>query len=134
MIMIQYIRSYIHICRKLFAAQVLIALSLSLVAQTPMFTTNAIALDGEQYILANKGTKTVTIINKTGATIKKWAFNEPVTGLCKGKKTIYVTSSFDKGWLTAIDQPTGKILYKKETGMGGAGTIAEQGRFAHLYP
>ena len=118
MIMIQYITNHFQICRKLFAAHLLIALSLTLAAQSPMFTTNAIALDGEQYILANKGTMSVNIINKSGTTIKKWAFNEPVTGLCKNKKTIYVTSSYDKGWLTAIDLITGKILYKKEIGMG----------------
>ena len=116
--MIQYITNLIQICRKLVTSLVLIALSLHLVAQTPMFTTNAIALDGEQYLLANKGTKSVTIINQSGTTIKKWLFDQPVTGLCKNKKTIYVTSSYDKGWLTAIDLTTGKVLYKKETGMG----------------
>ena len=94
------------------------SISLTLQAQTPMLTTDAIAIDGSRFVLSNKGTKTITIIDKTGTTLKEWKFDEPVTGICINKGIVYATSSYGQGWLTAIHLETGKIEFKTETGMG----------------
>lgn len=102
------------------------SLSLTLSAQTPMLTTDAFAIDGNRYVLSNKGTKTVTIIDKIGTTLKEWKFEEPVTGICINKGIIYATSSYGQGWLTAIDIETGKIGFKTETGMGACSPTANQ--------
>ncbi len=98
-------------------------LSLTLSAQQPMFTTDVRVVEGEQFVLANKGTKSVTVINKIGTIVKDWAFDEPVTGLCISKGIVYVTSSYGKGWLTSIDLKSGKVGFKTETGMGACAPI-----------
>ncbi len=99
------------------------AITLTMSAQSPMFTTDALAVSGECFILANKGTMSVTIIDKKGSMVKEWLFDEPVTGLCINKGTVYTTSSGAKGWLTSIDLQTGKVGYKTETGMGASAPI-----------
>ena len=99
------------------------AITLTMSAQSPMFTTDALAVSGECFVLANKGTMAVTIIDKKGSKVKEWLFDEPVTGLCINKGTVYATSSGAKGWLTSIDLQTGKVGYKTETGMGACAPI-----------
>lgn len=107
-------------------------LSVTLSAQQPMFTTDVVAIDGERYVLANKGTKTVTIIDKTGKILTEWTFEEPVTGMCKSPATLYITSSYGRGWLTAIDIVSGKVGFKTETGMGACSPIINSGG-SHIY-
>jgi DNA-binding beta-propeller fold protein YncE len=98
-------------------------LSVILSAQQPMFTTDVLALDGERFVLANKGTKTVTIIDKTGKTLNVWSFEEPVTGMCLGGGRLYITSSYGHGWLTSVDPVSGKAGFKTETGMGACSPV-----------
>jgi len=97
--------------------------SLTLSAQSPMFTTDALSIDEERLILSNNGTRSVTMIDKAGRTIKEWAFEEPLTGLCLNKGTAYASSSYGRGWLTAIDLATGKTGFKTETGMGACAPV-----------
>lgn len=99
------------------------AITLTMSAQSPMFTTDALAVPGDCFVLANKGTMSVTITDKKGSMVKEWLFAEPVTGLCMNKGTVYITSSGAKGWLTSIDIQTGKVGYKTETGMGAMAPI-----------
>ncbi len=101
----------------------LAAFSITVSAQQPMFTTDALAIGGDRFVLSNKGTKNVIVIDKSGLTVKQWAFEEPVTGICMNKQTVYVTSSYGKGWLTAIDMITGKTGFKTETGMGACAPL-----------
>ncbi len=111
-----------------------ITLVLSLSAQKPMFTTDVLALDGEHYVLSNKGTKTVTVIDKAGLTLKEWLFEEPVTGICLKKGTLYATSSYGRGWLTAINMITGKVIYKTETGMGACAPVLNRdGSYIYVF-
>jgi len=100
--------------------------SLILPAQTPMFTTGIDLVGRDQFLLANKGTKSVILIDKSGRLVKEWLFDEPVTGLCLSKGTVFVTSSFGRGWLTAINLGTGKIMYKTETGVGARSPIVNK--------
>ncbi|MGV8134291.1 MAG: hypothetical protein AB2L20_03675 [Mangrovibacterium sp.] len=100
----------------------MILLSLTMSGQTPMYTTDALPVD-KNYILSNKGTKSVIIIDNTGKKIKEWLFDDPVTGLCVSKGIVYVTSSYAYGWLTSIDMGTGKVGFKTETGMGARSPI-----------
>ena len=108
---------------KCFLLLVFNAFSLILPAQTPMFTTGIDLVGSDQFLLANKGTKSVTIIDKAGRLVKEWVFDEPVTGQCLSKGTAYVTSSYGRGWLSAINLGTGKVIYKTETGMGARSPI-----------
>lgn len=102
---------------------ILMAISLILSAQVPMFTTDVLALDGDRFILSNKGTRSVTIIDKSGKAIKEWAFEEPLTGLCRKKGIVYAASSYGRGWLTAIDLGSGKVIFRTETGMGACSPL-----------
>ena len=104
----------------------LLGFSITLSAQSPMFTTDVVAIDGERFILSNKGTKNVSIIDNAGSVLKEWAFEEPVTGLCISKRTAYATSTYSRGWLTAIDFGTGKEIFKTETGMGACSPIVNK--------
>ncbi len=101
----------------------LAAFSITVSAQQPMFTTDALAIGGDRFVLSNKGTKNVIVIDKSGSTVKQWAFEEPVTGICMNRDMVYVTSSYGKGWLTSIDMTTGKIGFKTETGMGACAPL-----------
>ena len=91
-----------------------------------MLTTDALAIDGNRYLLSNKGTKSVTLIDKTGKTLSEWKFSEPVTGICFNKGMIYATSSYGQGWLTAINLETGKTVFKTETAMGACSPLINQ--------
>jgi YVTN family beta-propeller protein len=109
-----------------FLVMVFSAFSLALPAQSPMFTTGIDLVGSDQFLLANKGTKSVTLIDKAGGLVKEWAFDEPVTGQCLNKGTAFVTSSYARGWLTAINMGTGKVIYKTETGMGACSPIVNK--------
>lgn len=100
--------------------------SLFLSAQSLMFTTDVVAIDGEHFALSNKGTKTVSVIDFAGSLVREWPFEEPVSGLCISQGMIYATSSNARGWLTSIDMGTGKIGYKTETGMGACAPIVSK--------
>jgi YVTN family beta-propeller protein len=113
----------IEMILKIFAVLFLTTLGSGLSAQNPMFTTDALTLDGDHYVLSNKGTMSISVIDKEGLTVKEWPFEEPLSGICLWKGIIYATSSYGRGWLTAIDQGSGKILYKSETGMGACSPI-----------
>ncbi len=111
---------------KCFLLLVFNAFSLILPAQTPMFTTGIDLVGSDQFLLANKGTKSVTLIDKAGRLVKEWVFDEPVTGQCLSKGTAFVTSSYGRGWLSAINLGTGKVIYKTETGMGARSPIVNK--------
>lgn len=111
---------------KCFLLMVFSTFSMILTAQTPMFTTGIDIVGRDQFLLANKGTKSVTLIDKSGRLVKEWLFDEPVTGQCLSKGTVFVTSSFGRGWLTAINLGTGKVMYKTETGMGARSPIVNK--------
>ena len=96
-----------------------VSFALTMSAQSPMFTTDVIAVSGEHYVLSNKGTRSVMVIDKTGSKVREWLFDEPVTGLCISNGLIYATNSGAKGWLTSIDMESSKIGYKTESGNGG---------------
>jgi YVTN family beta-propeller protein len=113
----------IEMILKIFAVLFFTTLGSGLSAQNPMFTTDALTLDGDHYVLSNKGTMSISVIDKEGLTVKEWPFEEPLSGICLWKGIIYATSSYGRGWLTAIDQGSGKILYKSETGMGACSPI-----------
>lgn len=100
--------------------------SLSSLAQTPMFTTDVLSVEGDRLVLSNKGTKSVLLLDKTGKLITEWLFDDPPTGFCIFKEKLFVTSSYSRGWITAIDLRTGKIGFKTETGMGACSPIVNK--------
>jgi DNA-binding beta-propeller fold protein YncE/cytochrome c peroxidase len=97
--------------------------SLSSLAKTPMFTTDVLSIEGDRLVLSNKGTKSVLLLDKTGKFIAKWQFDDPPSGLCIFREKLFVTSSYSRGWITAIDLRTRKIGFKTETGMGACAPI-----------
>lgn len=97
--------------------------SLSLSAQTPLFTTDVLWMEDDRFILSNKGTKSVTIMDITGKKSAEWVFDDTPTGIIRYGETLYITSSYSKGWVTAIQLSTGKIIFKTETGMGACAPI-----------
>jgi DNA-binding beta-propeller fold protein YncE len=99
------------------------SVSLTLSAQTPLFTTDLLHMEDGQFILSNKGTKSVTIVDATGKKSVDWAFDDPPTGISRSRETLYVTTSHGTGWVTAIQLATGKIIFKTETGMGACAPI-----------
>lgn len=101
----------------------LFSFSLSLSAQTPLFTTDVLSIDRDHFVLSNKGTKSVTITDYNGKNCMEWVFDDPPTGICKYRETLYVTSSHSHGFVTAIDLGTGKTGFKTETGMGACSPV-----------
>jgi DNA-binding beta-propeller fold protein YncE len=97
--------------------------SFSLSAQTPLFTTDVLWMEDDRFILSNKGTKSVTIMDITGKKSVEWAFDDAPTGIIRYGETLYITSSYSKGWVTAIQLSTGKIIFKTESGMGACAPI-----------
>lgn len=100
--------------------------SFSLSAQTPLFTTDVLWMEDDRFILSNKGTKSVTIMDITGKKSVEWAFDDAPTGIIRYGETLYITSSYSKGWVTAIQLSTGKIIFKTESGMGACAPIVNQ--------
>lgn len=108
--------------------------SMLLSAQSPMYTTRVVPINSEEFLLANRGTKAVAVINKEGTVIKEWTFDNPVTGMCLHHEVAYVTSSYARGWLTAINVKTAKVLFKSETGMGAcAPIVSNDGSFVYVF-
>jgi cytochrome c peroxidase len=108
--------------------------SVLLLAQSPKSTTKAIAINDDEFLIANRGTQTVAVINREGAVIKEWAFDNPVTDLCLYKEMVYVTSSYSSGWLTAINMNTGRVFFKSETGMGArAPIVSDDGSRVYVF-
>lgn len=108
--------------------------STPLFAQSPMFTTGVVAINDEEFLLANRGNNTVAVINMEGAVIKEWVFDNPVTDLTLHKETVYVSSSYAQGWLTAINVNSGKALFKTETGMGArAPIVSKDGKRIYIF-
>jgi len=109
--------------KKAFLITVLVLKIMLGVAQQPLFTTNALLLDNQRYLLSNKGNQSVIMIDQTGKKLKEWNLNEPVTGLCLNGNTVYATSSGDKGFLTAFDLLTEEKSFQVETGLGATNPL-----------
>jgi hypothetical protein len=107
----------------LFFLVVFFSFPLFLSGQTPMFTTDVLSIEGDKLLLSNKGTKSVVLTDRTGKTEMQWLFDDAPTGFCKYREMLYVTSSYSRGWITAIDLGTGKSVFKTETGMGACSPI-----------
>ena len=108
---------------RLFILFLVLSSSRTSSGQAPLFTTDVLPIDGDRMVLCNKGTNAVVLSDKTGKSISHWIFDEPPTGFCNYLERIYVTSSYSRGWITAIDLVTGKSTFKTETGMGACSPI-----------
>ena len=94
----------------------------------PMYTADiAITSDGE-FLLANKGTSDVTLLDKDGKRLHNWSTEEPPTGVIVVEDKAYVTSSYDRGHLTCIDLNDNSIKYSTQTGMGACAPVVSPDR------
>ncbi|MCX6225697.1 MAG: YncE family protein [Bacteroidia bacterium] len=87
-------------------------------SSAPLYTADIKIAEGSKLLLANAGTREVVLCDLKGNLIRKWKFNEPVTGIAIDKNLAYVTSSEARGFVTILDiNKPGKIA-SAGVGMG----------------
>ena len=89
----------------------------------PMYTTGISITADNKMAIANKGTSDVVLLSESGESEQRWEFAESPTGITSFGSNIYVTSSQDEGYITAINLETNNIAYKTATGMGACAPI-----------
>ena len=89
----------------------------------PMYTTGIAITADNKMALANKGTNDVVLLSQSGKNEQRWEFAESPTGITSFGSNIYVTSSQDEGYITAINLENNSIAYKRATGMGACAPI-----------
>ena len=89
----------------------------------PMYTTGISITADNKMAIANKGTSDVVLLSESGESEQRWEFAESPTGITSFGSNIYVTSSQDEGYITAINLENNNIVYKRATGMGACAPI-----------
>ena len=89
----------------------------------PMYTTGISITADNKMAIANKGTSDVLLLSESGESEQRWEFAESPTGITSYGSNIYVTSSQDEGYITAINLENNNIAYKTATGMGACAPI-----------
>ena len=89
----------------------------------PMYTTGISITADNKMAIANKGTSDVVLLSDSGESEQRWEFAESPTGITSFGSNIYVTSSQDEGYITAINLENNNIAYKRATGMGACAPI-----------
>ena len=89
----------------------------------PMYTTGISITADNKMAIANKGTSDVVLLSESGESEQRWEFAESPTGITSFGSNIYVTSSQDEGYITAINLENNNIAYKRATGMGACAPI-----------
>lgn len=84
-------------------------ISLASLAQKPLFTTDLVALPSGELALANRGDRSITILDTKGKPVRKIALNATPTGITCGGGKIYVTTFDLGGFLNVIDSQSGAI-------------------------
>lgn len=109
-----------------FVISLIILLSSSEVRSNlrPMYTTDIALNEQGQMMMTNKGTNDVVLLDPMGKQIQRWEFSEPPTGIVIVGNETYITSSYDKGYITCIDLSTNDIKYKAPTAMGACSPVA----------
>jgi DNA-binding beta-propeller fold protein YncE len=88
-----------------------------------MYTTGISITADNKMAIANKGTSDVVLLSESGESEQRWEFAESPTGITSFGSNIYVTSSQDEGYITAINLENNNIAYKTATGMGACAPI-----------
>ena len=89
----------------------------------PMYTTGISITADNKMAIANKGTSDVVLLSESGESEHRWEFAESPTGITSYGSNIYVTSSQDEGYITAINLENNNIAYKTATGMGACAPV-----------
>ena len=89
----------------------------------PMYTTGISITADNMMAIANKGTSDVVLLSESGESEQRWEFAESPTGITSFGSNIYVTSSQDEGYITAINLENNNIAYKTATGMGACAPV-----------
>ena len=89
----------------------------------PMYTTGISITADNKMAIANKGTSDVVLLSESGESEQRWEFAESPTGITSYGSNIYITSSQDEGYITAINLENNNIVYKTATGMGACAPI-----------
>lgn len=89
----------------------------------PLYTTDIKIAGASGLLLANAGTREVVLCDLQGKTIRKWQFDEPVTGIALEKKLAYVTSSDARGYVTVLDIDKPGKTAVAEVGMGAGSPV-----------
>ena len=88
-----------------------------------MYTT-AIDLTADgRVVMANKGTCDVVLYAADGSVERRFAFDEPPTGIVVSGDDAYVTSSNADGYITRIGLKDGAVRYKTKTAMGACSPL-----------
>ena len=97
----------------------------------PLFTVDIVTADNGDFVLANKGTRSIELWSPDFKTKKaSWKFDEDPTGLTIGNGKIYATTfSGIKGALQIIDIASGKLEKSVPAGSGAnAPVLSNDGR------
>lgn len=94
----------------------------------PFYTSDIKVLDNGNIVMSNRNTATLKLYSPDMRELRSWSLESPATGVAVVGATAYVTSSYDKGRLTAIDLESGDVGTRIETGMGAkAPTVSVDG-------
>ncbi|MEG1648461.1 MAG: YVTN family beta-propeller repeat-containing protein [Rikenellaceae bacterium] len=96
-----------------------------------MFPTDIAVADGKVLITSRSGNGLLVFEN--GKKIAQIEFNAPATSITVGGDAIYVTTSYDKGFLHKLSRKDLSVLKSIETGMGArAVELSDDGKFIYV--
>ncbi len=91
---------------------------------SPLYPTDIKIVDGSRLVIACAGTREVRLTGPQGQPIRKWQFEEPVTGLAVDHDRVYVTSSGERGYVEEIDINKPGIVRSCRVGMGAMAPVS----------
>lgn len=89
----------------------------------PRYISDIKVVEGAGLLIATAGTREVVLMDFQGNMIRKWQFNEPVTGIAIDKNLAWITSSDTFGLVTAINVNQPGKLSETKVGMGARSPV-----------
>lgn len=89
----------------------------------PMYTTDVSVADDGRILLANKGSRDVTVYDAGGKLIERVEFELPPTGIAIDGDWAYITSSDGEGRLSKLSLEDYSIAYTISTAMGACAPV-----------
>jgi DNA-binding beta-propeller fold protein YncE/mono/diheme cytochrome c family protein len=90
---------------------------------SPLYPGDIKIVRGSELLIACSGTREVLLTDLQGKVIRKWPFNEPVTGIATDNDLAFVTSSGSGGYLSVIDINKPGIIRSAAIGMGARAPV-----------
>lgn len=97
----------------------------------PMLPTGVAVVDGK-VLISSRSQKSLLIFD-AGKQIAKIGFDAPATGVVVGSDAIFVTTSYDKGYLHKLSKRDFSVIKSVETAMGArTPQISSDGKFIYV--